>query len=179
MSFKCLCRFYNSLQLLMCDCEDLVPAQELKGTSLPSPVVDSWDWEDEKRKMLNLFWKCKVCTLEDCASQTVKRPILCFSHKMFQNCSCQRKVKQTCSVNGSLTFVLVYFFTWKISTSECNSSVKDIRLHIDCDHVLRQTPVNFFWFTVMAIVVENVWLCKLMSVIIVTLFDYVPINNKH
>lgn len=43
MSFKCLCRFYNSLQLLMCDCEDLVPAQELKGTSLTSPVVDSWD----------------------------------------------------------------------------------------------------------------------------------------
>lgn len=31
MSFKCLCRFYNSFQLLMCDCEDLVPAQELKG----------------------------------------------------------------------------------------------------------------------------------------------------
>lgn len=49
MSFKCLYRFYNSLQLLMCDCEDLVPAQELKGTSLPSPVVDSWDWEDKSR----------------------------------------------------------------------------------------------------------------------------------
>lgn len=32
----------------MCDCEDLVPAQELKGTSLSSPVLDSWDWEDKK-----------------------------------------------------------------------------------------------------------------------------------
>lgn len=72
MSFKCLCRFYNSLQLLMCDCEDLVPAQELKGTSLPSPVVDSWDWEDKKRKMLNLFWKCKVCTRGLCFSNCQK-----------------------------------------------------------------------------------------------------------
>lgn len=34
----------------MCDCEDLVPAQELKGTSLPSPVVDSWDKEDKKQR---------------------------------------------------------------------------------------------------------------------------------
>lgn len=42
MSFKCLCRFYNSLQLLVYDCEDLVPSSELKGTSLPSLVADLW-----------------------------------------------------------------------------------------------------------------------------------------
>lgn len=34
----------------MCDCEDFVSAQELKGTSLPSPAVDSWDKEDKKQR---------------------------------------------------------------------------------------------------------------------------------
>lgn len=76
VSFKCLCRFYNSLHLPMCDCEDLVPAQELKGTSLSSPVLDSRAWEDKKnptKTLLNLFWNCKVCIFEDCASQVVKK----------------------------------------------------------------------------------------------------------
>lgn len=52
MSFKCLCRFYNSLQLLMCNCEDLVPAQELKGTSLPTSVVDNWEEEKQKAELV-------------------------------------------------------------------------------------------------------------------------------
>lgn len=37
----------------MCDCEDLVPAQELKGTSLSSPVLDSRAWEDKKKPNKN------------------------------------------------------------------------------------------------------------------------------
>lgn len=54
----------------MCDCEDFVPAQELKGTSLPSPVVDSSDKKDTKQRSENLFLiskKCMVSTLENCA----------------------------------------------------------------------------------------------------------------
>lgn len=42
VSFKCLFCFYNSLHLLTCDCEDLVPTQESKGTSLSPPVLESW-----------------------------------------------------------------------------------------------------------------------------------------
>lgn len=127
MSFKCLCRFYNSLQLLMCDCEDLVPAQELKGTSLPSPVVDSWDWVD-KSKMLNLFWKYEVSTLEDCAPPNVKDPFsFCFSHKLFlpKKSNADTFSEQfSCFCSCFVVFVFVFFcfFTWKISSSECYSS---------------------------------------------------------
>lgn len=55
----------------MCDCEDLVPAQELKGTSLPSPVVDSWDKEDKKQRaeFVREKKRSQVSTLEDCAFQ--------------------------------------------------------------------------------------------------------------
>lgn len=35
------------------------------------------------------------------------------------------------------------------------------------------------WFTEMATSVDKLELCKLMSVVIVTVFDYVLINNKH
>lgn len=66
-----------------------------------------------------------------------------FSHKMFQNCSCQRKVTQTCSVNSPLTFALVFelYFYMK----DINSIVKDAALQLDCDHVLRQAPVHHFF----------------------------------
>lgn len=67
----------------MCDCEDFVPAQELKGTSLPSHIVDSWDKEDKKQHakfVLNKLKKKKstVSTLKDCAFQNCHMTLFVF-----------------------------------------------------------------------------------------------------
>lgn len=78
-----------------------------------------------------------------------------------------------------LPFFILFFFYMKNINLWVLLQYKVMRCNVDCDHVPCQTTADFFWFTVMAIFVEKLWLCKLMSVIILLLFDYVPINNKH
>lgn len=116
VSFKCLCCFYDSLHLFMCNCEDVIPAQEWKGDVFTISCCRQLGLRGWKKKQK--CWTCsenvKFLLLRIVLLSKRKRPILCSSHKMFQKCSCQRKVTQTCSVNSSRPFaVCLFIFTWK------------------------------------------------------------------
>lgn len=112
MSFKCLCCFYNSFQLLMCDFE--VSSPGIKRDAFTITCCRKLGLSGQKQNAELVLKIGKVSTLEVCSPQNVKDPFfVCVSHEMFQSCSCQRKVKQTCSVNGFLTFVLFFFSYWK------------------------------------------------------------------
>lgn len=108
----CQCQCFLSAcaaSTIASNAEDVIPVQELKGTSLPSLIVESWDWVDNS-EMLNWSWKCKVSTLEDCAPQNVKDPCFFFfvPHEMFQ--SCQRNANMFHKLFSYFCLFVCFFY---------------------------------------------------------------------